>query len=71
MQMLEKHHEVTYNRCFGLVDLVRGGTIHCVRKSHMHTMYFFNHLQMLPHIHVMFDHIISHKMGHHCLVHKI
>jgi len=46
--MLEKHHEVTYKRCFGLVHLVHGGTIHHVRASHMDTMRFPGHFQMLP-----------------------
>jgi hypothetical protein len=69
--MLEKHHEVTYKRCFGLVDLVHSGTIHRIRAFHLHTMCFPNNFQMLFHIHVMPNHIISHRMGHHSLVHNI
>jgi hypothetical protein len=69
MQMLEKHHDVTYKKCSSLIDLVHNGTIHCIRASHLHTKCFPNHFQMLLHIHVMPDYIISHRMGHHSLVH--
>jgi hypothetical protein len=71
MQMMDNHHEVIYKKCYDLVDLVRGGTIHCVKTSHLHTMCFPNHFKMLPCIHVMHDHIITHRMGHHSLIHQI
>jgi hypothetical protein len=65
MHRSKKNHVIIHMRYSDLTNQVHGGSIHRIKTCRLHTVYSPNHLQMLLHINIMFDHIKPHKRDYH------